>query len=216
MYNAHPDNWTDEARRYYVNICGKYGAQVSAALKKAQTFDIQTIAPLHGCVLNGTPMKEAWRLYETWSNYRPERSGVLVAHASIHGHTAQVAQRIADQLRTSGEEVMLFDLCRSDASEAVSQAFKYDKMVLCASSYDAGLFPPMHTFLHKLSIKGYQSRRVALVENGTWAPTAGKVMCHMLETMKNIQIVSPFLTIQSAWKEENQETLDQLLQELCN
>ena len=161
-------------------------------------------------------MKEAWRLYETWSSYSPERSGVLVAHASIHGHTAQVAQRIADQLRTSGEEVVLFDLCRADASEAVSQAFKYDKMVLCASSYDAGLFPPMDTFLHKLSIKGYQSRRVALVENGTWAPTAGKVMRGMLETMKNIQIVSPILTIRSAWKESNQETLDQLLNELCN
>ena len=216
IYNAHPDNWADEARRYYINICGKYGAQVSAALKKAQAFDIQTIAPLHGCVLGGTQLQEAWRLYKTWSNYQPERSGVLVAHASIHGHTAQVAQRIASQLRARGEEVMLFDLCRSDASEAVSQAFKYDKMVLCASSYDAGLFPPMHTFLHKLSIKGYQSRRVALVENGTWAPTAGKVMCHMLEAMKNIQIVSSILTIRSVWKEENQETLDQLLKELCN
>ena len=216
IYNAHPDNWADETRRYYINICGKYGAQVSAALKKAQVFDIQTIAPLHGRVLNGTQLQEAWRLYETWSSYCPERSGVLVAHASIHGHTAQVAQRIAEELRARGEEVVLFDLCRSDASEAVSQAFKYDKMVLCASSYDAGLFPPMHTFLHKLSIKGYQSRRVALVENGTWAPTAGKVMCHMLEAMKNIQIVSPILTIRSAWKESNQETLDQLLNELCN
>ena len=161
-------------------------------------------------------MKEAWRLYETWSNYRPERSGVLVAHASIHGHTAQVAQRIAEELRARGEEVVLFNLCRSDTSEAVSQAFKYDKMVLCASSYDAGLFPPMYTFLHKLGIKGYQLRRVALVENGTWAPSAGKVMCHMLEAMKNIQIVSPILTIRSAWKEENQETLDQLFKELCN
>ena len=216
IYNAHPDNWTDEARRYYVNICGKYGAQVSAALKKTQIFDIQTIAPLHGRVLNGTQLQEAWRLYEIWSSYQLERSGVLVAHASIHGHTAQVAQRIAEELRARGEEVVLIDLCRSDVSEAVSQASKYDKMVLCASSYDAGLFPPMHTFLHKLSIKGYQSRRVALVENGTWAPTAGKVMCHMLETMKNIQIVSPVLTIRSAWKEENQETLDQLLKELCN
>ena len=216
IYNAHPDNWTDEARRYYINICGKYGAQVSAALRKTQAFDIQTIAPLHGCVLGGNQMYEAWRLYETWSNYRPEYSGVLVAHASIHGHTAQVAQRIAEELRARGEDVVLFDLCRSDASEAVSQAFKYDKMVLCSSSYDAGLFPPMHTFLHKLSIKGYQSRRVALVENGTWAPSAGKVMCHMLEAMKNIHILSPIPTIRSAWKEENQETLDQLLQELCN
>ena len=189
---------------------------MSAALKKAQIFDIQTIAPLHGCVLGGTQLQEAWRLYEIWSNYQPERSGVLVAHASIHGHTAQVAQRIADQLRERGEEVMLFDLCRSDASDAVSQAFKYDEMVLCASSYDAGLFPPMHTFLHKLSIKGYQSRRVALVENGTWAPTAGKVMRGMLEAMKNIHILSPVLTIRSAWKEEDQEALDQLLNELLH
>ena len=214
IYNAHPDNWTDEARRYYINICGKYGAQVSAALKKTQIFDIQTIAPLHGRVLNGTQLQEAWRLYEAWSNYQPERSGVLVAHASIYGHTAQVAQRIADQLRERGEEVMLFDLCRSDASEAVSQAFKYDKMVLCASSYDAGLFPPMHTFLHKLSIKGYQSRRVALVENGTWAPTAGKTICSMLEQMKNIEIVSPVLTIRSAWKEDYQQDLEMLVSEL--
>lgn len=216
VYNAHSDNWTDEARRYYINICGKYGAQVSAAIKKAQIFDIQTIAPLHGRVLNGKQLQEAWRLYEAWSNYRPECSGVLVAHASIHGHTAQVAQRIAEELRARGEEVVLFDLCRADASEAVSQAFKYDKMVLCASSYDAGLFPPMRTFLHKLSIKGYQSRRVALVENGTWAPTAGKVMRGMLEAMKNIHILSPVLTIRSAWKEEDQEALDQLLNELLH
>ena len=216
VYNAHSDNWADEARRYYINICGKYGAQVSAALRKTQAVDIQTIAPLHGCVLDGTQLQEAWRLYEIWSSYQPERSGVLVAHASIHGHTAQVAQRIADQLRERGEEVVLIDLCRTDASEAASQAFKYDKMVLCASSYDAGLFPPMHTFLHKLSIKGYQSRRVVLVENGTWAPTAGKVMRGMLEAMKNIHILSPVLTIRSAWKEEDQEALDQLLNELLH
>ena len=144
----------------------------------------------------------------------------LPVQAVEEGSEERACQRSpghAHHLRNKNVDITLLDLCRTDASEAISQAFKYDKMVLCASSYDAGLFPPMHTFLHKLSIKGYQSRRVALVENGTWAPTAGKVMCHMLEAMKNIQIVSPSLTIRSAWKETDQEILEHLLEELlCN
>lgn len=214
VYGAHLDNWVDEARRYYFNICGKYGTQVAAALKKAQMFDIQTVAPLHGCVLTETALQEAWQLYQTWSSYAAERKGIVVAHASIHGHTAEVAENIAQRLSSMGEEVRLIDLCRTDASEAVSQAFKYDRMVLCASSYDAGVFPPMHIFLYKLGIKGYQSRRVGLVENGTWAPTAGKTMHAMLETMKDITILSPVLTIRSAWKEENSSTLDELLCQL--
>ncbi len=214
VYGAHPDNWVDEARRYYFNICGKYGTQVAAALKKAQMFDIQTVAPLHGCVLIEAALQEAWQLYQTWSSYAAERKGIVVAHASIHGHTAEVAENIAQRLSSMGEEVRLIDLCRTDASEAVSQAFKYDRMVLCASSYDAGVFPPMHIFLYKLGIKGYQSRRIGLVENGTWAPTAGKTMRAMLETMKDITILSPMLTIRSAWKEENSSTLDELLCQL--
>ena len=214
VYHAHPNNWKGEARRYYINICGKYGEQVNVALRKVQGFDIQTIAPLHGRILDGQQLQEAWRLYETWSDYRPECSGVLIAHASIHGYTAKVAERIAHHLRNNDVDATLLDLCRTDASEAISQAFKYDKMVLCASSYDAGVFPPMYMFLYKLSNKNYQSRRVALVENGTWAPTAGKTMRTMLEGMKDIEIISPMLTIRSAWKEEYHAILDELITEL--
>jgi flavorubredoxin len=140
-----------------------------------------------------------------------ETDGVLVAHASIYGNTAAVAHRIADQLRSKGVEVREIDLCRSDLSEAVSQAFRYGKMVLCAASYDGGVFPPMHAFLYKLGIKGYQSRRVGVVENGTWAPTAGKTICSMLQQMKNIDIVSPVLTIRSTWKEEYQHDFEALV-----
>jgi flavorubredoxin len=214
VYHAHPNNWKDEARRYYINICGKYGEQVNVALRKVHGFDIQTIAPLHGRILDSQQLQEAWRLYETWSDYRPECSGVLIAHASIHGHTAKVAERIAHHLRNNNVDITLLDLCRTDASEAISQAFKYDKMVLCASSYDAGVFPPMYMFLYKLSNKNYQSRRVALVENGTWAPTAGKTMRTMLEGMKDIEIISPMLTIRSAWKAEYHAILDELITEL--
>lgn len=216
VYGSYTDHWTDKARRYYINICGKYGTQVSAALAKTEALDIQTIAPLHGCVLEGEQVAEARRLYGIWSQYEVEREGVLVAYASIHGNTAKVAKRIAEILRTKGIEVKEIDLCRTDMSEAVAQAFCYGKMVLCASSYDAGVFPPMHVFLYKLGIKGYQSRRVALVENGTWAPSAGRTMRGMLEAMKDIQIVEPMLTIRSAWKEEYQEQLDALIDSIVS
>ena len=212
VYGSYTDHWIDEARRYYINICGKYGTQVAAALSKIKAFDIQAIAPLHGCVLDGEQVQEACRLYSIWSQYEVEREGVLVAYASIHGNTAKVAKRIAEILRMNSVEVKEIDLCRTDVSEAVAQAFCYSKMVLCASSYDAGVFPPMHVFLYKLGIKGYQSRRVALVENGTWAPSAGKTMHGMLETMKDIQIVEPMLSIRSAWKEEYQTILDDLIE----
>lgn len=211
VYADYEQHWVDEARRYYVNVCGKYGTQVSAAMAKIADKDIQTIAPLHGCVLHANEVLEARRLYDLWSRYEVESEGVLIAYASIHGNTARVAQRIAEELRAKGVAVKAIDLCRSDVSEAVSQAFRYSKMLLCASSYDAGVFPPMHTFLYKLGIKGYQSRRVALIENGTWSPSAGKTMRNMIETMKNIEIVEPMLTIRSAWKEEYQTELNALL-----
>ncbi len=211
IYSNYEAHWIDEARRYYMNICGKYGTQVSAALAKLEALEIQTIAPLHGCVLEGEEAATARRLYGIWSKYEVEREGVLVAYASIHGNTAKVAKRIAEILRANNVDVKEIDLCRTDVSEAVAQAFCYGKMVLCASSYDAGVFPPMHVFLYKLGIKGYQSRQVALVENGTWAPSAGKTMRSMLEAMKDIQIVEPMLTIRSAWKEEYQEQLDTLI-----
>ena len=216
VYSSYETHWIDEARRYYINICGKYGAQVSAALAKIEAMDIQTIAPLHGCVIEGAQAAEARRLYGIWSKYEVEREGVLVAYASIHGYTAKVAKRVADMIRTKGLEVKEIDLCRTDVSEAVAQAFCYGKMVLCASSYDAGVFPPMHVFLYKLGIKGYQSRKVALVENGTWAPSAGKTMRSMLEEMKDVQIVEPMLTIRSAWKEEYQEQLDTLIDSILH
>ena len=211
VYSAFSAHWIDEARRYYINICGKYGAQVAAALVKIQAFDIQRIAPLHGCVLEGNEVAEALRLYDIWSRYEVETDGVLVAHASIYGNTAAVAHLIAERLRSNGVEVKEIDLCRSDVSEAVSQAFRFGKMVLCAASYDGGVFPPMHEFLYKLCIKGYQSRRVGIVENGTWAPTAAKTICSMLEQMKNIDIISPILTIRSAWKEDYQQDLEALV-----
>lgn len=211
VYSNYAAHWIDEARRYYINICGKYGAQVSAALAKIEALDILNIAPLHGCVLEGAQVTEARRLYGIWSKYEVEHEGVLVAYASIHGNTAKVAQNIAETLRTNGMKVKEIDLCRTDVSEAVAQAFCYGKMVLCASSYDAGVFPPMHVFLYKLGIKGYQSRQVALVENGSWAPCAGKTMRGMLEAMKEIQIVEPMVTIRSAWKDEYQEELNKLI-----
>jgi flavorubredoxin len=211
VYSNYAAHWIDEARRYYINICGKYGAQVSAALAKIEALDILNIAPLHGCVLEGAQLTEARRLYGIWSKYEVEHEGVLVAYASIHGNTSKVAQNIAETLRTNGMKVKEIDLCRTDVSEAVAQAFCYGKMVLCASSYDAGVFPPMHVFLYKLGIKGYQSRQVALVENGSWAPSAGKTMRGMLEAMKEIQIVEPMVTIRSAWKDEYQEELNTLI-----
>jgi flavorubredoxin len=211
VYSNYAAHWIDEARRYYINICGKYGAQVSAALAKIEALDILNIAPLHGCVLEGAQLTEARRLYGIWSKYEVEHEGVLVAYASIHGNTSKVAQNIAETLRTNGMKVKEIDLCRTDVSEAVAQAFCYGKMVLCASSYDAGVFPPMHVFLYKLGIKGYQSRQVALVENGSWAPSAGKTMRGMLEAMKEIQIVEPMVTIHSAWKDEYQEELNTLI-----
>ena len=184
---------------------------MATTLAKIHAFNIQRIAPLHGCVLEGNEVAEALRLYDIWSRYEVETDGVLVAYASIYGNTAAVAHCIAERLRIKGVEVNEIDLCRSDVSEAVSLAFRYGKMVLCAASYDGGVFPPMHAFLYKLGIKGYQSRRVGVVENGTWAPTAGKTICSILQQMKNVEIVSPVLTIRSAWKEDYQQDLEALL-----
>ena len=214
IYGMYADHWIDEARRYYINICGKYGAQVESTLSKIDSFDIHTIAPLHGCVLDGREAIEARRLYGIWSKYEVESEGVLVVYASIYGNTAQVARRIASKLRNNNIDVMVIDLCRADMSLAVSQAFRYGKMVLCASSYDADVFPPMHVFLYKLGLKCYQSRKVALVENGTWAPSAAKTMRNLCEAMKDIQIVNTTLTIRSTWKEEYQTVLDALVREL--
>ena len=207
-------SWDCEARRYYINICGKYGAQVQALLKKAATLDIAMICPLHGPVLTEN-LSHYIGLYDIWSKYEPETEGVLVAYASIHGGTATAANRLADILREKGApKVVVTDLSRCDMAEAVEDAFRYSHMVVCAASYDADVFPPMHDFLHHLKLKNYQNRRVAIVENGSWAPTAGRVMRAMLEGMKNIAIVETMVTIRSRMKESDLPAMEQLAVEL--
>ena len=203
-------SWDCEARRYYINICGKYGAQVQALLKKAATLDIRTICPLHGPVLTEN-LGHYIALYDTWSKYEPETEGVLVAYASIHGGTAVAANRLADILRGKGApKVVVTDLSRCDMAEAVEDAFRYSHMVVCAASYDADVFPPMHDFLHHLKLKSYQNRKVAIMENGSWAPTAGRVMRAMLEGLKNVEIVEPVVTIRSRVKDSDLPAMEQL------
>ena len=204
------DDWACEARRYYFNICGKYGAQVQAVLQKAATLDIRTICPLHGPVLSGdlTPYLS---LYDTWSRYEPESEGVLVAYASIHGGTAAAAREFAEMLRARGaEKVVLSDLSRSDMAEVIEDAFRYPRLVLAASSYDAGVFPVMHDFLHHLQIKNYQKRRIGLIENGSWAPCAARAMRTLIEPMKDITLVEPTVTIRSRMKQSDIPAMEAL------
>ena len=206
--------WECEARRYYINICGKYGNQVQTLLKKAATLDIDMICPLHGPVLKEN-LAHYIGLYDIWSKYEPETEGVLVAYASIHGGTAVAAERLADILRSKGApKVVVTDLSRCDMAEAVEDAFRYSYMVVCAASYDADVFPPMHDFLHHLKIKSYQRRKVAILENGSWAPTAGRVMRAMLEGMKSIDIVEPMVTIRSRMKDSDLPEMEQLVENL--
>ena len=203
-------DWACEARRYYFNIVGKYGAPVQTLLKKASALDIKTICPLHGPVLSDN-LGYYLDLYNTWSSYQPESKGVFIAYASIHGNTAYAAEQFAEMLRNKGvDNVVITDLSRCDIAEAVEDAFRYDRMVLAAASYDAGVFPIMQDFLHHLQAKAYQNRTVGLIENGSWAPTAAKTMRNILETMKNITIVEPVVTIKSVLKETDIPALDQL------
>lgn len=205
------DDWACEARRYYFNICGKYGVQVQNVLKKAAGLDIQTICPLHGPVLKGELMAEAIRLYDIWSKYEAESEGILVAYASIHGGTAAAAEKVGEMLREMGcPKVVVSDLSREDMAEVIEDAYRYPKMVLCAASYDADVFPPMYDFLHHLAIKSYQNRTVALLQNGSWAPTAGKVMRGLLETMKNVTIVEPMVTITSRMKDSDIPAMEEM------
>lgn len=207
-------SWDCEARRYYFNICGKYGTQVQTLLKKAATLDIRTICPLHGPVLTEN-LGHYIGLYDTWSKYEPETEGVFVAYASIHGGTAVAANRLAEILRAKGApKVVVTDLSRCDMAEAVEDAFRYSHMVVCAASYDAGVFPPMHDFLHHLKIKAFQKRKVAIMENGSWAPTAGRVMRSMLEGMKSVEIAEPMVTIRSRMKDSDIRTMEQLAEAL--
>lgn len=205
------DDWACEARRYYFNICGKYGLQVQNVLKKAATLPVETICPLHGPVLRGEALAEAVRLYNIWSKYEAESEGVVVAYASIHGGTAVAAERMAELLRAKGaKKVVVFDLSRADVAEVIEDAFRYPAMVLCAASYDAGVFPPMHDFLQHLVTKNYQRRRIGIIENGSWAPSAAKTMRALLAQMKDIEIVEPTVTLRSRMKEADQPQMEQL------
>lgn len=204
------EDWACEARRYYFNIVGKYGVQVQMLLKKAAAMDIQTICPLHGPVLTEN-LEYYIDKYNTWSSYEPEDKGIFIAHASIHGNTAKAAEKLKEILEEAGaEKVAIADLCREDMHESVEDAFRYDRLVLAASSYDAEVFPPMAEFLHHLKAKNYQKRTVAIMENGSWAPTAARVMKAELEGMKNIEIVEPVITIKSTLKLDNVEQMKEL------
>lgn len=204
------EEWLCEARRYYFNIVGKYGMQVQNLLKKLAAFDINVICPLHGPVLNNNLCFYICK-YDIWSKYEAEDEGVFIAYASAHGHTAHAAELLAEMLKNQGvEKVAVADLTKEDIHEAVEDAFRYDRMVLASISYDAGLFPPMERLLSILKAKNYQNRKVAIIENGSWAPTAAKVMKGYLEDMKNIEIVEPVITIRSAVKQADIDNLSKL------
>ena len=209
------DDWACEARRYYFNICGKYGTQVQSVVKKMAATDVPTICPWHGPVLKGEALAEAVKLYDIWSKYEPESEGILIAYASIHGGTAAAAERLGEILRQKGAaKVVVSDLSRDDMAEVIEDAFRYPTVVVAASSYDAGVFPVMHDFLYHLQIKNYQRRRFGIVENGSWMPTAGKVMRSMIEGLKDCEIVEPMVTIRSRMKAADEAQLEQLAESL--
>lgn len=212
---SHDEDWACEARRYYFNIVGKYGAPVQALLKKASTLDIKMICPLHGPILKDN-LGYYIDKYQIWSSYQSEDEGVLVVSASIHGNTKEVALKVVDLLKEKGVKVAFTDLTRDDMAEAVEDAFRYSKMILAGATYDGGVFSPMEDFLHRLQHKGYQNKTVGLIENGSWAPLANKVMKEMLTPMKNITICENTVTIKSTYKDENQETINQLVEEICH
>lgn len=210
------EGWACEARRYYFNIVGRYGTSVQSLLKKAAGLDIAMICPLHGPVLKEN-LDYYIGLYDTWSSYKPENTGVLIAYASIHGNTAKAAEKLGEMLREKGvEKVVVSDLAREDMAEVIEDAFRYDRMILAAASYDGGVFPCMQDFLHHLQSKAYQKRTVGILENGSWGPTAARTMKAILETMKNVSVVEPVVTIKSTLKEENMADLEALADAIVN
>ena len=201
------EGWACEARRYYFNIVGKYGAMVQNLLKKAATLDIQKICPLHGPVLE-EDLGYYIGLYDTWSKYEPETTGIFIAYCSLHGNTAKAARALADIIKEKSDvKASIADIARDDLHECVEDAFRYDRMVLCAPTYDGGIMPIMEDFINHLRIKTYQSRKVAFVENGTWAPASGKMMREQMEAMKNITIIEPIVTVESTVKAKTIEDL---------
>jgi flavorubredoxin len=215
VYDADPDDWACEARRYYFNIVGKYGNQVQAVLKKAAALDIKTICPLHGPVLTEN-LGYYIDKYNTWSSYAPEDKGVLVAFASIYGGTKKAAEKLAEKLTAAGvEKVVVSDLARSDMAEVIEDAFRYDRMVVAAPTYDAGLFPVMEDFLNHLKAKNYSNRKVGVVENGTWAPMAAKKMTEILATLKNVTLAETVVTVKSTLNAESEAAMDKLVAEMA-
>ena len=207
---SHNEEWACEARRYYFNICGKYGVPVQTLLKKVAKLDVAAIYPLHGPLLTEN-LEYYIGLYDCWSKYEVETAGVFIAYASIYGGTAAVAERFAQMLRDRGiQKVTLADLCRDDKAEAVEDAFRMGTLVLAAASYDGDVFPPMHEFLHHLQLKGFRSRRVAIIENGSWAPCAARAMMSLLEPMKEIEVLEPVVTIRSRMKPTDIPALERL------
>lgn len=207
---SHNEEWACEARRYYFNICGKYGVPVQTLLKKIAKLDVAAIYPLHGPLLTEN-LEYYIGLYDCWSKYEVETAGVFIAYASIYGGTAAVAQHFAQMLRDRGiQKVTLADLCRGDKAEAVEDAFRMGTLVLAAASYDGDVFPPMHEFLHHLQLKGFRSRRVAIIENGSWAPCAARAMKALLEPMKEIELLEPVVTIRSRIKPTDIPALERL------
>lgn len=208
------EDWTCEARRYYFNIVGKYSSPVQTLLKKAATLDIQTICPLHGPILKENLPYYIGK-YQTWSSYEPEDKGVLVACASIHGNTKAAAEKMVSLLQEAGAAKVAFtDLSRDDMAEAIEDAFRYDSLVLCAASYDGGVFPPMEDFLNRLSHKAFQKRKVGIIENGSWAPCAAKSMKVILDTMKNLEICDKVVTIKTTMKDTDVEHMKELAKEI--
>ncbi|MCI8522630.1 MAG: FprA family A-type flavoprotein [Lachnospiraceae bacterium] len=208
------EDWACEARRYYFNIVGKYGMQVQGLLKKAAALDIQTICPLHGPVLKEN-LGFYIDKYNTWSSYAPEDQGILIAYASVHGNTGTVAKKLADMLKTMGApKVAVADLARDDMAEVIEDAFRYDRMVLASVTYDAGLFPAMESLLARLKSKNYQKRTVGLIENGSWAPMAGKIMKETLAGMKEITVLEPVVTVKSTLQTDSEAQLQALAEAL--
>lgn len=206
--------WEDEARRYFINIVGKYGAPVQTLLKKAATLDIAMICPLHGPVLTEN-LGHYIGLYDTWSSYRPEEKGVLIAYASIYGNTRKAAEALADELTRAGQQVYVMDLCRCDLAQAVADAFRYDRLVLACATYDGGMYLPMEDYLNHLKAKNFQKRKIGLMENGSWAPMAAKKMKEALEGMKEMTFCDTVVTIRSAMKENDLPQIQKLAEELC-
>lgn len=207
------EDWTDEARRYYCNIVGKYGAMVQGILKKAATLDIKTICPLHGPVLTDN-LGYYLEKYDKWSSYTPEEEGVVIAYASIHGNTAGAAKTLAQMLEKQGKKAVVYDLSRADMAQVVAEAFRYDKLVLACSTYDGDIFSPMRDFLHRIKAKSVQNRMVGIIENGSWAPQAAKHIKEELSSMKEMIVLEPVVTIRGAVKEETLAALNALAEKL--